>query len=56
MAVAHLSLVEFALFILLGWRGAYYLNRLIDAPAGSRPRGHRKESQSSVPGLLETVQ
>jgi rhodanese-related sulfurtransferase len=30
LVVAHLSLVEFALFILLGWRGAYYLNRLID--------------------------
>ena len=28
--LVHLSLVEFALFTLLGWRGAYYLNRLID--------------------------
>ena len=30
LVFGQVSLVEFALFILLGWRGAYYLNRLID--------------------------
>ena len=31
LVLTELSLVEFALFILVGWRGAYYVNRQIDS-------------------------
>ena len=44
-----LSLLEFALFILLGWRGAYYLNRLIDNRQAQRLELDERLASSQCP-------
>jgi rhodanese-related sulfurtransferase len=40
VAIRGMSLLEFALFVLIGWRGAYFINRTVDG---------RQEAASAIP-------
>ncbi|MBT4499206.1 MAG: hypothetical protein HOC74_15870 [Gemmatimonadetes bacterium] len=44
------SWVEFVILVLLGWRGAYYLNRLFDYLQKPSPTGRPKQSPCQVCG------